>query len=1125
MAKSQARASRGRLFTTTLLAGAAALGAPAAVGLLTALSPTTALAQDYTAGTLIGHVTDSSGAAVPGARATVRSQATGVSQTSTTDANGTFRAPLIPSGAYTVSITKDGFAPITQNDLAVRIGGESNYGFTLTTGNEVSEIVVAAKKPQPQLDFSQTTKGVSIDVEQLQKQVPIARNVTAVALLAPGVVTAVPGFTNTDGSVVPTIGGGSAGENSFYLNGLNITNFDTYIGAATVPFDFYKTIEVKTGGYPAEFGRATGGVINAVTKSGTNDLYFAVHGNYTPDFARELSPNTYTTLNSRARYDQAQTNVEFGGPLWRDHLFFYGLYQLNNTIQEGGSITSHNFYKQRSTSPFYGYKIDAFITSRQHVEFTDFNTAQTSTRNTFNLLSDPSITGNTSLAAQQRSGTCAYIACNDLVTFPVGPSGKAQTPQAYTNGGDAMGILGPYTGSTVYKNGGNNWVAKYTGTFTDFFTLSGAYGKSHDRSYTLPGGAGQVPYVIDQRSGSSVVIGLTPAANATTSIDNTARTFYRVDADLYVDFLGRHHFRAGYDNEDTRLNHTLFLTGGSRYYYEQVQSPEDAAANGFTDPNQEYLEVLYENLGAGGASVRGTNEAYYFQDSWDVTRQLNVQLGVRDDVFDLNNLVGDRVLNLKDNWAPRIAIAYDPFGHKTDKFFASYGRYFIPPASNLSFRGADFGGYEFFTPANGGVSYSSVIDPRTGVPSNLGTPITATSNPLFAEANTSGTVCPPGFAVPGVPACQLVYGAGIPEPAATKAAAGLEATHEDEVIVGYQKKFGSLWSASATVTYRRLGNVVEDIDNLNSAIENYCKRDPSHGGCSLGTDEIDAVIGANPDYALINVGKGATVTVRRDAISPETGALSPLAGQTFNLTKEDLGFPDATRDYYALELAFERAFDGKWSLNGSYTLSKEVGNYEGTVKSDAGNSAQTDAGSTEAFDYPGLTDYDYGLLPNHRAHQFKLFGSYQVLSGLLVGANFQATSPRHYGCFGYYPYPTNAGGYGGVDPVAPAYGNASRYCYQPALGYSVPTPRGDVFYGDWFYQMDVSVRYAVPKFSKYVPGNLVFRVDGFNIFNSQQVLQNSEVGNSNPTTAAGSYKFPIAYQTPRYFRFGFDYTF
>ena len=619
------------------------------------------------------------------------------------------------------------------------------------------------------------------------------------------------------------------------------------------------------------------------------------------------------------------------------------------------------------------------------------------------------------------------------------------------------------------------------------------------------------------------------AANAVTSLDNTERQFYRVDGDLYVNFLGRHHFRAGYDHEGTRETKSSFLSGGAEYLY--YNDPSDFAQS------QDYLDVRTEVLGAGGTPIHGENESFYVEDSWDVTRQLNIQLGLRDDIFKLDNLRGQQVLDLDDNFGPRVAISYDPFGHKTDKITLSYGRYFIPPASNLSFRGADLGGDEYFLPPNGSASFSPYIS-ASGVPTTLGVPITAAAAAAagdttggFQGGNGNTSVCPNGFALPGVADCALSYGPGIQEPAETKAAKNLNATYEDEVILGYEKKLTSLLTVHATVTYRTLGDESEDIDNLGFAIAAFCARagNASHSGCSTPAGQIIDSFNAQGDYKLINPGHNAIVTVRPDEPNADTGGpLTGIAGQTFDLSVEDLGFPQAKRDYSALELGFDRAFDGKWSLSGSYTFSKLIGNYEGTVKSDAGNTAQVDAGSTEAFDYPGLTDYDYGLLPNDRTHEIKLYGSYQIIPNLLIGMNLQVTSPRSYGCIGYYPGPGSkaaSGGFGGVDPTAAFYGSASRYCYQPQLGYSIPTPRGDVFQGDWFEQLDMSLRYTVPKFSKYVPGNLVLRMDAFNIFNTQNVIQNSEVGNATSTSAVGSYKLPIYYQTPRYVRFGFDYTF
>lgn len=1091
--KLDSAAKRRNLMATSVMAGVAAFGAPAAVMLAAAMAPSAVLAQDYTSGSLVGHVTDSSGAPVGGAAVTVRSQSTGVTQNSVTDSTGTFRAPLIPTGAYSVTIRKAGFTDIAQEGLSVRIGGESNYGFTLTNPNDLSEVVVVAKKPQPQLDFSQTTKGVAIDVEQLQKQVPIARNVTAIALLAPGVITAVPGFTNTDGSLVPSIGGASAGENAFFINGLNITNFDTYVGAATVPFDFYKTIEIKTGGYPAEFGRATGGVVNAVSKSGTNDLYFAIHGNYQPDALRELVPNTYGTNNARRQADSAQTSVEFGGPLWRDHLFFYGLYQFNNSVTASAGNLTGVYSKAKNTSPFYGYKIDAYLTSRQHFEFTDFNTAQTTTQ----------------------SNSLFTAPANNFLSTRITNTGVPQ----YVNGGDAAGTIGAGLASTTFKSGGNNYVAKYTGTFTDWFTLSGAYGKNHDENFTLPSST-TASYVQDARAtGTSIRLANVPSANASSNIDTTEREFYRVDADLYANFLGRHHFRVGYDHEDTDLFHSSFRSGGAIYTYSRIRTAGQSAALGLP-LNQEYVRVEVANF--GNANVNGTNESYYLQDSWDVTRRLNVQLGVRDDVFDLSNLLGQRAVHLTDNFAPRVALSYDPFGNNTDKLSFSYGRYYIPPASNLSFRGADLYYRSFYLPPGGALSFgatstypagtgASLIDPATGKPTALGTLLTANNNPTFAGAQGL-SACPVAVtgATPGtagrVPGC-VVFGDGTQEPAASKTALDLKATHEDEFIVGYQKKLNNLWTVSANVTYRVLGDVSEDIA-IDTAIIKYCARNKTQAGCN--DPNLGTVFGGDSDYVVANPGKDIRVKVRTDLATA-------LAGQNITLLSSDLGNPKAKREYYALELAFDRAFDGKWSLNGSYTLSKLAGNYEGTVKSDAGNTAQTDAGSTQDFDHPGLEDGAYGLLPNHRAHQIKLYGSYQVLHNLLVGANMQVTSPRHYGCIGDYG--------GTADALASEYDPGSRYCINPTSNTSQLVPRGTAFEGDWFYQLDLSARFTVPKFNKNIPGDIVLRADVFNIFNSQQVIQYDEVGDVSGKALSGTYMLPLSYQTPRYVRFGFDLVF
>lgn len=1069
------RPSRSQLLAT-LLAGASALVAPAALGLVVGLGPSAALAQDYTSGTFRGRVVDASGAPIVGAKAVVRSQGTGVSQTSITDSTGTFRAPLVPSGAYSVVITKAGLANVEQSGLTVATGGESSYEFTMVAATSSAEVIVTASRARPQLDFTQTTKGLSVDVENLQKTVPIARNVTSVTLLAPGVVAAAPGFTTTDGTPVSAIGGGSAGETQFYLNGLNITNFDTYIGGATVPFDFYKTIEVKTGGYPAEFGRATGGVINAVTKSGTNDLYFAVHGDYQPDWARSLSPNTFSSDNARRTSDNYQTTLEAGGPLLKDHLFAYGLYQFNDIASDSASNTAGTFSHQHSTSPFYGYKIDAYITSKQHLEFTDFNTSRVTLQD------------------------------NYLFTAPDNNFTSSRDGQAYINGGYAPGAIGSKLASTRLKSGGNNYVARYTGTFTDWFTLSAAYGRNRDENYVVPSDT-TASYTQDARAnGTSFRLGPVPSANSSTSIDNTEREFYRFDGDLYFNLLGRHHARIGYDHEATDLFHSSFRSGGAIYTYQRVRSAA-TAANLNLPLNQEYVRVEVAQF--GDADVTGANEAFYAQDSWDITRRLNVQLGIRDDNFELNNLTGQRALNLTDNLAARAAVSYDPIGAGTDKISLSYGRYYIPPASNLSFRGRDLYYRAYYLPPTGS-TYTPYIDPSSGKPTALGTLLTALNNSSFATAQGL-SACPAAVtaATPGtsgrIPGCT-VFGDGTQEPAISKAAVGFQASYEDEIILSYSKKLTRLWSVGAAFTWRNLGEASEDAA-IDAAVGKFCARNPSINGCS--DPNLSTVLGGDSDYVVLNPGKTTKVRVRADLDTP-------LAGQVITLTKDDLANPPAKREYLALELTAARAFDGNWGINFNYTLSSLRGNYEGTVKSDAGDGVQTDAGSTEDFDHPGLTEYSSGFLPNHRQHQIKIYGSYQLLPGLLVGGNLLVTSPRKYGCIGDYG--------GTADPIAAEYDPGSHYCINPATGESEPAPRGRSFEGDWYTQFDMQAAYTLPKIG-HLPGNLVVRADVFNLFNTKQVVQNSETGDDGSGGAVGTYTLPISYQTPRYARLGFDLTF
>lgn len=1045
-----------------LLAGAAPLSICAVVSLAAVALPEQAMAQAETNGSFVANVVDASGRPVAGAQIVLRNQALGLTRTLTTDAGGVARAASVPTGAYTATVTRGGFQTLSAPDLQVALGGDSTFPLQLAAeGAVASTVVVTGRRRNPQLDFSRASKGSTYDITQLQKTIPVARNVTAVALLTPGVTLPVSGFANTDGSPVPVIGGSSAGENAFYLNGLNITNFDTYIGGSVVPFDFYQNIQILTGGLPAEYGRATGGVINATTKSGTNDFHFGIHEYYSPSATRSTSPNSYTTANSEYRETNNQLVFEAGGPVIKDHVFLYGLYSLNNDVNETASITGREFDKSRDNSPFYGYKADVFLTSKQHLEFTDFNTTSVTSRRAFNY--DPTVN------ARQ----------------------------------DELG-------GTTFKAGGNNFVAKYTGTFTDWFTLSGAYGHSNDESYTFPATAGG-SYVTDSRlNGTAVRLSPVIAANSTSNFDNTHREFYRADGDFNFQLFGHHHVRVGFDHENTDLFHANVRSGGFAYALARVRTTTQATTLNLP-LNQEYVRV--ETARFGGADVTGENEAYYIEDSWDVTKQLSFNLGLRDDNFLVNNLAGAKTIDLDKNFGPRIAAVYDPIGRGRDKLSASYSRLFIAPASNAQFRGADLYYRTYFLPP-AGLSFNPYLN-SVGVPAQLGTQISAVNNPAFAANFGSNAACPAGGERPeaavGSPAC-IVFGDGSTNPADSTASLNLKATEEDEYVLSYEHKFSNLWRGYTSFTFRKLNRTSEDVA-LDTAILKYCARNATTTtGCN--DPNLPNIFGGESSYQTLNPGVNQTIRVRSDLSTP-------LAGQIINLTAADLQNPKPTRKYYEFILGFERAFDGKWGVSASYTLSFLRGNYEGTVKSDAGNTAQVDAGTTQDFDLPGLEEYTTGYLPNDRRHQFKIQATYSPFEGLRLGVNARIEAPRKYGCIGFYPATGTILG----DPNAADYGAASRYCVDPNTGQSRPVPRGSAFEGDWVSQVDLQVNYTVPRFNQYVPPGLTVRAEVFNLFDTNSVTQFDEVGDSDAGVASPTYGQPLLYQPPRYVRFGFDLVF
>ena len=1014
-------------------AGMVAMAAPAA-------------AQDYTRGVLQGTVVDEAGNPVAGAEVTVTSNAQGFNNTTTTNASGGFTVNALPTGTYTVRVSQGGTPLVEDRGARVVAGQTQNYRYIATGESAVAaddtdiggaEIVVLGQRVQVN-DFAATQTGITLDVEDLAENIPVSRNSNDLILLAPGTTAGDSGF----GSLV-SIGGATVAENAYYVNGLNITDFRTFLGGSIIPFEFYQTLDVKTGGYQAEYGRALGGVTSATTKSGSNEFEFGVVATYNPDWGRSTTPNTFSANPSAAGDDILARNEDdyaesydaalyASGPIIKDRLFFYALYQPRYFKSGGTTQLSGLRVETEGDSPFFGGKLDFVIADGHRIEGTYFRDEQTQTSTYFEV--DPA---------------------------------------------DGQ-LTGVERGNVVSDFGGDNFIVTYTGSFTDWFTLSLAYGENHDkgtqqadpdREYALTRLTGCNPVCAPVNAPARVAYG-TVIGDVN---DINDRIVYRADADLYVDFFGEHHFRAGVDYEELTAGETTTYTGNG-YYYDFRRNLA--------------LRRYYFNEGIFETNQR----AFYIQDDWSLfDGRVNLQLGLRNDRFRNYTQEGEKYYDSGDQWGPRIGAAIDVFGDGRTKLTGFWGRYFLPIATNTNIRLA---GKEYYVRQVEFFSATASDANGDGVPDQY--VLDANGNVTNFNANSGGP-CPAGAPVAGEP-CLNIFADGTLGAVDTLVGSTLQPSYTDEWIIGAEHRIDD-WTFGVNYINRRLGQTLEDVA-IDAAVLDYCQQN-GIAGCAAEWTGFH-------QYVLTNPGDDLTVRLDGDC---------SIAGQcdVVTLTAAQLGYPEAVRNYDAVEFTIDKAFDGLYGFNFSYTWTSLEGNFEGAVKSD---NNQSDAGLTQDFDQPGFLDGAFGPLANEREHSFKFYGHIQPIEWLDISTNMVVQSPRKFSCIGNYQNDSSTFEY--------SYGAASFYCLQPEFGGnpnatpgsgqgSVLVPRSSAFESDWNKRIDLGVRFDLLPLANI--GNSYFRIDVFNVFDWESKLDFNEFGDIDYGDANPNYGFVRGYQAPRSVRF------
>jgi hypothetical protein len=644
-------------------------------------------------GTVVGGIY---GVPASGYTVTIKNPEIGFSREVTVDANGSFRFPQLAIGQYELTVTKDGKLAGKQI-VRVSVGGTANAKFDLGNGSGVERIEVSGARVSA-VDLSSADSGLTIGEMEFDR-LPVGRNITSVALLAPGTVKGEGAFGN-----LASFSGSSVAENVCYINGMNVTDPDKGLGCGTIPFEFYKEFQVKTGGYSAQYGRSTGGVINAVSKSGTNEFEFGATAYYTPDYigdGSEIAAHNGAVFRDTTNNSYKETNatISAGGPIIKDKLFFFAMYNPRD-IQEKEArpsnlrTTATNRWRELDgDDAFWGAKLDWEITDAHRLSYFGFSNDQTRSRILVN-----------------------YDAAKDVITTP------------------ADRIF-----NDELEDGGQSNSLTYSGTFGDSFNVSAMAGRYETKSSTIPGNL-LCPAITDSRT-SPAVRAQTCGTGTGLDRNEITRDIKRIDFEWAI--MDGHLLRFGYDGEDIEANHTTQPAGDGAHVYNTVQPGATIAGTSYTNNTGAAHDWVSRRVFAGGGAFSTENYAYYVEDQWTINDQWFVTAGVRSDVAENKGKTGITFVKLDDQIAPRLGVTFDPNADGSSKVFANYGKYFFPIPVNTNYRTAsgirDITEYFRFTsinPADGRPQGLTLLDTAMNGSGAIPDPILSAAPEYSAQSVT-----------------------------------------------------------------------------------------------------------------------------------------------------------------------------------------------------------------------------------------------------------------------------------------------------------------------------------------------------------------------------------------------------
>ena len=573
-----------------------------------------------TTGELVGRVEAADGAPLPGITITISGPALQGTRTATTDSSGEYRSPLLPPGEYRVEFALSGFEAVTRSGVVVQLDQTTRLNSTmrLTAVSEAVTVIADAVT----IDPTQTNTGKNFNEEYLRRVpvLPVTRTYQGVLQEAPGVT----------GAGNPNVMGGNILENNWLVDGVNASDAVTHTFSLNLNYDAIQEINFQTSSFDSEYGRASGGVINVITKSGGNEFHGSFDIRYTSNEFSETGDHFNPDIAPTENFPIAGT---LGGPVLRDRLWFFVNAQRRDEFTT--PVVTSPVVLQQNPNPPRG-------------EFEGWNTGG---KLSFTVI--PQMTGFVSVI-------------DSFADIPLGVVGGLRRPEAQGLQEQDSRVYTLQLAGTVNPN----WLVNLqVGRHESSLQASPISGDLETSQWTNRTGGGVIydNYNNFQRS-------------------DRDRDLIGLSTTYFMSLAGSHEFKVGVDADQTKFPNINFITGapsdpsfcpagltcGATFTFNGF----DASGNRI--PFQQGVSQRQPLTESTGESL-----ALYAQDEWRPIPQLTFKVGVRYDrneYFDEND---DSVLEF-DQVQPRVGVVWDVFGDAKMVARASYGTFYVDAPLTLN---------------------------------------------------------------------------------------------------------------------------------------------------------------------------------------------------------------------------------------------------------------------------------------------------------------------------------------------------------------------------------------------------------------------------------------------------------